>query len=226
MTHNKRLFFELIGEPAEIQTVEDGREIKIYFMTPEQKQLYLANGRSTVWAFYKNEVKLLIDEEYYNYKTIKEFYNKEVNYEWLKFIDKSDRMRKVVTLPFFGGVLLLYIIITTLLLVVEPIKNALGSASLYVLAGLMLLVFLASWGFTKYAQKRNNQDADATQENIQKLLGDDLYNQIIADKAEYEREKEEAARKLAEEQTKEAETEEKPKEENLEVKDEKQEENK
>lgn len=176
----KKLYESLTREPNEIQTI-DNKEIKIYFMTDEEK--VLVKNKPVYWTFVNNDYKVLVDKNYYDFGVIKQYYTKEVNNEYSKYLEQIKNTNKKLFLPSLLVILVLYVVLLTVALTVPALQK--NSISLIIVLAACVLVFISTFLLNRVFTKKIQVIADETTNNIKNILGEELFNQVADDQANY-----------------------------------------
>lgn len=176
----KKLYESLTREPNEIQIV-DNKEIKIYFMTDEEK--VLVKNKPVYWTFVNHDYKVLVDKNYYDFGVIKQYYAKEVNNEYSKYLEQIKNINKKLFLPSLLAILVLYVILLTVALTVPALQK--NSISLIIILAACVLVFISTFLLNRVFTKKIQTIADETTNNIKNILGEELFNQVANDQANY-----------------------------------------
>lgn len=178
MKINKKEFDALTREPDMIQDFDD-KKISIFFMTPDEQEVYSISERYAIWTSDGKEYRLLVNKDYYDYGDIKEFYAAEVNKRWLGYIERMTKLQRRTLFTVMLPVMAVYIAIAIVTLIF------LQDYAIYILIGLIVVIFGVNYFQNKMVRGNMEKENDATQLEIQEILGEDLYDKIAQDQIEY-----------------------------------------
>lgn len=178
MKINKRLFDALTREPNEVQII-DGKKLEIFFMTDEEKAQYDAEGRYSMWTSDGKDFRFLVNKDFYDYGVIKEFYTQPVNTEWIRYVEKISKYQRkflyTLMLPLMG----VYILVAVLSVLFFQ------DYSLYVLIGMMIVVFVVNAIQTKIVRQKMEDENEKTQKAIQDHITTEVYDQVAKDQVQF-----------------------------------------
>lgn len=178
MKINKKLFDSLTREPNEVQLV-DGKKLEIFFMTEEEKTYFEAEGRFSIWTSDGKNYRFLVNEEFYNYGVIKEFYTQPVNAKWIDYVSRISKYQRKFLYALMLPIMALYIIVAILSIYLIP------DYALYVLIGMMVLIFIVNAVQTRVVRTRMEEENDKTQLEIQEILTTEVYDQVAQDQIQF-----------------------------------------
>lgn len=175
-----RLTRQINREPNEQQVI-DNKNVKVYILEENEQSLFLKNEKAK-WAMRDKEVCVAVAKDYYEYGSIREFYSKEVNKEYLNFIGEINNIQKKLIYPIMGSILIIYIIVAALAMTVIR-----SDYQLYVIIGALVLVFVAVFFINRFITKKTDLKIAELRKKIIDILGDQKAQKIDNDKAEYRR---------------------------------------
>ncbi|MGI6771522.1 MAG: hypothetical protein GX546_04770 [Acholeplasmataceae bacterium] len=178
MKINKRLFDALTREPNEVQEI-DGKKLEIFFMTEEEKVRFEGEGRYTLWTSDGKDFRFLVNEDFYNYGVIKEFYTQPVNTEWIKYVDVISKYQRKFLFALMIPLMVLYVVVAILSILF------LADYSLYILIGMMVVVFIVNALQTKVVRQKMDAENEITQKAIQDYLTPEVYDQVAKDQIQF-----------------------------------------
>lgn len=178
MKINKKLFDSLTREPNEVQII-DGKKLEIFFMTEEEKAQFDAEGRYSMWTSDGKDFRFLVNEDFYNHGVIKEFYTQPVNTEWIRYVDTISKYQRKFLFTLMLPLMLVYIIVAVISIIYFQ------EYSLYVLIGMMVVVFIVNAIQTKVVRAKMEQENDNTQRAIQEHITPEVYDQVAKDQIEF-----------------------------------------
>lgn len=178
MKINKKLFDSLTREPNEVQII-DGKKLEIFFMTEEEKAQFDAEGRYSMWTSDGKDFRFLVNEDFYNHGVIKEFYTQPVNTEWIRYVDTISKYQRKFLFTLMLPLMLVYIIVAVISIIYFQ------EYSLYVLIGMMVVVFIVNAIQTKVVRAKMEQENDNTQRAIQEHITPEVYEQVAKDQIEF-----------------------------------------
>ena len=179
MKINRKIFDKLVREPNEVQEI-DGKTVEIFLMTKEEASEYETQGRYSIWSSDGKSFRVLINEDYYNYGAIKDFYKPEVNGKWVEFTTIMSGIQKQFWYMVLLPMVILYIVGAVLSIVVFK-----QEAQVYVFAGLLIITFIIYLVYSRISRKKINEVNEKIQLDIQEILGVDLYDQIANDQLRF-----------------------------------------
>jgi hypothetical protein len=178
MKINKKLFDSLTREPNEVQII-DGKKLEIFFMTEEEKAQFDAEGRYSMWTSDGKDFRFLVNEDFYNHGVIKEFYTQPVNTEWIRYVDTISKYQRKFLFTLMLPLMLVYIIVAVISILYFK------DYSLYILIGMMVVVFIVNAIQTKVVRTKMEQENDKTQRAIQEHITPEVYDQVAKDQIEF-----------------------------------------
>ncbi len=178
MKINKKLFDSLTREPNEVQII-DGKKLEIFFMTEDEKAQFDAEGRYSMWTSDGKDFRFLVNEDFYNHGVIKEFYTQPVNTEWIRYVDTISKYQRKFLFTLMLPLMLVYIIVAVISIIYFQ------EYSLYVLIGMMVVVFIVNAIQTKVVRAKMEQENDNTQRAIQEHITPEVYEQVAKDQIEF-----------------------------------------
>lgn len=178
MKINKKLFDSLTREPNEVQII-DGKKLEIFFMTEEEKAQFDAEGRYSMWTSDGKDFRFLVNEDFYNHGVIKEFYTQPVNTEWIRYVDTISKYQRKFLFTLMLPLMLVYIIVAVISIIYFQ------EYSLYILIGMMVVVFIVNAIQTKVVRTKMEQENDKTQRAIQEHITPEVYDQVAKDQIEF-----------------------------------------
>lgn len=178
MKLNPKVFKSLVGEPVEVQEI-DGIRVEFHYMndTPYLAQ-FAARGRFAIWTSNgKDTYKVLIEKKYY--EALKPFYEKGVNQIWLSFLTKVGNMSRKINLYFFIPTMLFALVAVGLFSYFLPDQFI-----------ILLVVMFAAVMFinvfqSRYINKKVQAENEATQVEIKKYVGEDVFNELVKNQEEF-----------------------------------------
>lgn len=178
MKINKKLFDLLTREPDEVQQVSSGT-LEIFFMTELEESQYSAEGRYSIWSSDGQNYRLLMNKDFYEHGVIKEFYTQPVNDEWTSYVEKVTKLQRKFLFTIMLPAMAIYLIVSVLALILWQ------EFAIYILIGMMLLIFLANFLQNKAIRTKVDAENEITQDNIQQILGSSVYDQIAQDQLQF-----------------------------------------
>ncbi|HHT82073.1 MAG TPA: hypothetical protein GX003_01350 [Acholeplasmataceae bacterium] len=178
MKINKKLFDSLTREPNEVQII-DGKKLEIFFMTEDEKAQFDAEGRYSMWTSDGKDFRFLVNEDFYNHGVIKEFYTQPVNTEWIRYVDTISKYQRKFLFTLMLPLMLVYIIVAVISILYFK------DYSLYILIGMMVVVFIVNAIQTKVVRTKMEQENDKTQRAIQEHITPEVYDQVAKDQIEF-----------------------------------------
>lgn len=178
MKINKRLYDSLTREPVEVQEIGE-RKLEVFFMTEEEEQLHSNEGRYSIWTSDGKNFRFLVNEEFYNYGVIKNFYTQPVNALWIDYIDRISKYQRKFLLALMLPIMAVYLIVAILAITLLP------DQAIYILIGMMVIVFIVNYFQSKVVRKKMDEESDTTQKQIQDYLTVELYDQIANDQVQF-----------------------------------------
>ncbi|MGI6782384.1 MAG: hypothetical protein ACOX56_06215 [Acholeplasmataceae bacterium] len=189
MKINKRLYDSLTREPNEVQLIGD-KKLEIFFMTEEEKQMFEADGRYNMWTSDGKNFRFLVNEEFYNYGVIKEFYKQPINAMWINYIDRISKYQRKFLYTLMLPLMVVYLIVAVLAITLLP------DYAIYILIGMMVVIFAVNAVQSKVVRKKMDEENDKTQNEIQEHLTPEVYEQVANDQVQF-REMKNKERELA-----------------------------
>jgi hypothetical protein len=172
MKMNIRLFNKLVGEPLEIQQIQQNK-VSFFKMndTPYFSQ-YASKGRFAIWTSNGlGEYRVLIEAAYL--EAMKDFYEESVNDIWIQFLEDVTNEQKRINRLFLIPTMLVYVIVAVVASLYFP-ENVFEF-----LLGVLVAVFISNYFQNRLiATKVRNKNMD-TQNKIRELMGKEKFEALI-----------------------------------------------
>lgn len=178
MKINKKIFDSLTREPNEVQEFE-GKTLEIFYMTEEEQTNFELDGRYSIWTSDGKNFRFLVNKDFYNYGTVKEFYVPSVNEKWINYILKISNFQRKFLYALMLPIMILYIALSVVSILF------LKDYALYILIGMMVVIFVVNAVQSRIMRRRMEEENEQTQLEIQEILTVELYDQIAKDQIQF-----------------------------------------
>lgn len=179
MKLNKKLYDTILGEPYEVQTLDNGKVINIYSMNNHNYFDYYARRRREFAVFSSldgKNYKLLIEDGYY--EVLHDLYDSKINGIWEEYVTTANKSKNNFLIKITIPVLAIYLIISMVIL-------AFSNNNMFVFLGLILILFVTNGVLKNMQIKRIYKiNVDSTNK-IKEEIGALRFEELLKAQEEY-----------------------------------------
>jgi len=167
MKLNPKVYKQLTNEPFEVQTF-NGKRVEFHYMNDTPFLLQFASrGRFAVWTSDGMNYKVLIEKKYY--EALNDFYQPEINFIWLSFLEKISNISRKINMYFIIPTLILYVIAAGVLTVLLP------NNTIEILVFMIILVVISNMVQGRIINKRVRTENMNAQDKIREHMGNEKF---------------------------------------------------
>lgn len=170
--------------PIETQNSEN-KIVKLYLLNDEETKAFIPSSTNSIFSNKKNEYRIAINEKFYNYGSIKRYFDKELNLLSIDYVSQISKYRNRYLFPFLIAIVVIFMVVSAVLIALPQTKNY-AVYSLF----LMFVVVIATLIITNKLLLKKTQDLNIkVNKEIIKVLGQDTYNNVRDDIEKFNKEK-------------------------------------